>query len=632
MKIKSRLPKVYFSELKRVLRHFGGHLRPYRKSLTLAGLSLIGLALVEVGRPWPLKVVFDYVLFPGRARSGQIFTETVSTMTPLTILSLACLAVVVLSVLGGLFSYGQNYLFSAVGQKISGAIRLQLFSHIQSLPQSYHDTRETGDLMMRMTGDINLLKDLLVNLLVTLGSRFLIIGGMLAMMFWLDWQLTLVTLAVIPLLVATQLRFSGRIKAATRKQRAKEGQLATSVHDFFSGISVTRTFAREKKQEKLLSKSVGQDVKAGLKATRLEAAYSRMVEIITALGTCAVLWFGVRRVLVHSLSPGDLLVFIAYMRVLYKPLRDVAQLSARVAKATACGERVLEIIDIKPAVVDQPDAISAAGIKGEIQFNGVEFGYRPDRPVLKKITCRIPAGKTTAVVGPSGAGKSTIAKLLLRFYEPQQGSITIDGLDLRSYKIHSLRKRLTSLSQETFLFQTSLRENIGFADSKATPDQIEAAARKVGAEQFIRELPDGFDTVVGEGGLTLSGGQRQRIAFARAALRNSPIMIFDEPATGLDHQAEQVVKDALAYLREGRTLILITHRLNFIDLADWIILLENGEVKQTGSPEALLGQPGAYRQFYAAWLKSMGTRTGRFVSRSVSLEDDSIQSLAEKSI
>ncbi len=602
VKFKSPFARIDWAGLSRIFHHFGKHLKPHKKSLALGGVSLLGLALVELARPWPLKIVFDYILIPSRAQRDWNFLLPLTQWDPMTVLLLAAGGVILLAVLGALFSYAQNVLFASAGQKVTGAIRLELFSHIQRLPQSYHDYRQTGELLTRLTGDINLLKELLVSILITLGSRIFIVAGMLGLMFYMNWKLALLGLAVIPPLLLTTFRFTGRLKKVSRRAREKEGQLAADTYEGVSGISLTKIFGREKWHREVLEKSVSQEVKAGLKATRLEAAYSRWVEVLTALGTVLVLFFGVRQVLAGHLTAGNLLIFLSYLRSAYKPLRDVAQLSSRTAKATVCGERILEILSIRPDVIDKPEAVSARNIKGEIRFENVGFGYHPDRTVLRDLSFALPAGQTTAVLGSSGAGKSTIGKLILRLYEPSSGTIYIDGVPIENFRITSLRRRLTSLSQEAFLFRTSIYENIAFGNPKAGFEEVAAAARKVGADEFIRTLPEGYNTLVGEGGLTLSGGQRQRITFARAALRDSRIMIFDEPATGLDPQAEKAAQEALAGLKTGRTLILITHRLNFLGMADGVLFLEEGRLAEEGTPEELLNKKGKFFDFYQEWL------------------------------
>ncbi len=623
MDVKLKLPiaKMDWAGLRRIFHHFGNHLKPHKKGLALGGVSLLGLAIVELARPWPLKIVFDYILIPPdkEASKDWSFLLPLTNWDPMAVLTLAVGGIIALALLGALFSYAQNVLFASVGQKVTGAIRLELFAHIQRLPQSYHDYRQTGELMMRLTGDINLLKELLTSIFITLGSRIFIVLGMLALMFYMNWKLTLLAFAVMPFLLLTTIRFSTQLKEASRRSRKKEGQLSAAAYEGVSGISLTKIFGQEKRHQKLLGKSVSSDVKAGLKATKLEAAYSRWVDVLTAFGTVLVLFFGVQQVLSGHLTAGNLLVFLAYLRTAYKPLRDVAQLSSRTAKAIVCGERILEILHIEPDVVDQPEAISAGGIKGEVRFENVDFAYQAGRPVLSYLSFTLPAGKTTAIIGPSGAGKSTVAKLILRLYEPTMGIIRVDGVPIENYRVKSLRKRITSLSQEAFLFRTTIRDNIGFGNPKASFEEIVAAARKVGGDEFIRTLPEGYDTLVGEGGQTLSGGQRQRITFARAALRDSRIMIFDEPATGLDPQAEKVAREALSALKTGRTLLLITHRLNFLNLADRIVFIEEGRLSEEGTPYELLERKERFFRFYQEWL-SQNERRGLLESAAVASE------------
>lgn len=605
MRIRFRWPKIPVADLRRVQQYFGRHLAAHRAALMGGGACLLGMALVEMARPWPLKLVFDYVLLPKQQGISSFLDSLFAGWSAGVVLAFASLGLLVIALLSGLFNYGQTMLLGEVGHKVIGAIRLQMFSHIQRLPQSYHDQRETGDLMMRITGDLSLVKDLLVTVLMTLGSRIIIVLGMLAAMFWLDTTLTLIALSVVPVLILANTHFSSRIKEASRRQRRKEGLLADAVHESFVGIGLTKIFAQEKKQEKRFSKGVSSDVRAGLRIRKLEASFSRSVEIIAALGMALVLWFGVRRAMAHELSAGDLLIFVSYMRQLYRPVRDAARLSTRTAKALVSAQRVIDVLEIEAPVDDDPSALSASGIKGDIRFDRIRFAYHSDHPVLHDVSFAIPPGETTAIIGPSGSGKSTIAKLLLRLYEPTGGQIIIDGRDCRDYRVRGLRKQIAGLSQDITMFHASIRENIAFARPDATFEELVAAATKVGAHDFIEALPDGYETNVGEGGLTLSGGQRQRLAFARAALRDSRIMIFDEPATGLDAEAERAAKDALASLKEGRTLIIITHRLNFLDLADHAILIKDGQIVDEGAPGELLARGGPFQEYVRRWYDEM---------------------------
>ena len=611
LKFKSPLPKIEPSRTSRVLRHFGHHLRPHKKALGSGALALLGLALVQIAQPWPLKIIFDYVLLPNSANNDWAFIQALQSWNPTAITGLASGLIIGLALLGAFFVQVQTLSFASVGQKVAGSIRLELFTHVQGLPQSYHDYRQTGELMTRLTRDITMLKELLVSILIIMGGRVFVVLGMVAVMFYLNWMLTLIALAVLPLMSLTSLRFSGQLRNAIRRQRKKEGQLASSVYEGVDGIVLSKLFGQEKQHHTALRKLISSNVRAGLKTKRLQVSYERWVDVITATGMMLVLFFGVQQVLSGDLSAGSLLVFISYLRSTYKPLRQIARLSTSMSKATVSGERVLEILDMEPAIVDKPDGRSARRIQGEITFDEVRFSYKSGQLALDDVSFSIPANQTTVIVGQSGAGKSTIAKLVTRLYEPDSGQIYIDDVAIGDYLIKSLRKQITLMSQDSSLFRQTIQDNIRYAKPEATTVEVEAAAKKVGAHEFIQSLPDGYDTLVGEGGQTLSGGQRQRIAFARAALRESRIMIFDEPATGLDPAAESVTREALAALKKDRTIVLITHRLNLLDQADWIIFLENGVAVEQGTVDSLLELHGRFFEFQKEWLyqtESQGLR------------------------
>lgn len=606
MRVRYRIPKINIEGLQRVIGHFGSHLRPYRAKLALSMLALLGVSSMTILRPWPLKLVIDYLLNPDHQVSNIPFLGPLSAWDPLSVVLFAAGAVLAIAAVSGFLGYSQELLSKTVGHGVTASIRLQLFSHVQRLPQSYHDYRETGELITRLTGDISLLQDLLVETFVNLAGQLIIILGMLVIVFFIDWQLALLILAVMPLFIFASFGFSRRIKSAAGKQREKFGKMVSSMEETLAGISQVKVFAQEKQRDKLISKSVSRDFKAGLKTTRLSANYARIVELIAALGTGLVLFVGTRKALNGTISPGDLIIFLSYLRGIYRPIRSISRLSARIAKAVVRGEKVMEILEIEPEVKDRDDAVWAHKIKGRIRFEKVTFAYAGDNYILRDFSCSVPRSKTTVIIGPTGAGKSTIAKLLLRLYEPQQGIISIDGRDISEFKIQSLRRKITSLTQEAFLFQTSLRDNISFSKREATQQEIEKAAYMVGADQFIKKLPEGYDTIIGGGGLTLSGGQRQRVSFARAALRDSPIMIFDEPATGLDIHAEREAKEALRALKPHRVLIIITHRLNFLELADWAVFIRDGRLVEEGKPMELFHQRGDFYDYVGHEI----TRTG----------------------
>ena len=600
MQIKYRLTKVDTRALRGAFRHFGVYLKAQKGRLVISGLSALGVSLVTLANPWPIKLALDYVLIPSQPSSTSDVFSWLSEWDPMTILAFSAIAVLVISTLRGLFAYSQEVQSKAVGHQLVAKIRLRLFSHIQRLPQSYHDYRDTGELMTRLTGDMNLVQELLVSTVITLASQLVIIIGMLSLMFWMDWRLALVGVGITPLFLFAALRFSGKIQHSARKQREKYGELVSSMQESFAGISQIKGYAREKQREKIVGKSLSSDARADLKTTKLAAGYTRAVELITAVGTALALWIGVNRALDGALSAGDLIIFLAYMRGVYRPLRGVARLTTKIAKATTRAEKIIEILNMEPEVRDKPDAISARDMQGGFEFSGVSFRYDSGKQALRDFQCRLPAKKTTLIIGPTGAGKSTLAKLLLRLYEPSSGTILLDGRNITDFKVRSLRKRMTPLTQNTFLFRATVAENIAFGKSHATAEEITLAARKASAHEFIEELPDGYETLLGEDGLTLSGGQRQLISFARAALRDTPVMIFDEPATGLDIHTEARAKAALASLRRDRTVVIITHRLHFLDLADHVVFMRDGSLVGEGPPDKLRNSCCAFAEYIRA--------------------------------
>lgn len=576
--------RVEPGSIRRVFRHFGPHLRSYRSTLAIAALCTLGATVMELLRPWPLKLIFDGILMPTEGVRGFLDRLPLVGGEPGALLAAIALAILAIAVAGGLLRYGQAYLTSLVGQKIVAKIRVQLYGHIQRLSQSFHDTKSSGDLMTRLTGDINMMRDLVVNSFIQLSDSALVIVGMIGVMLWMDWQLTLVALAVAPALMLTTGKFSRELKGATRKQRRREGRLADTLAETIAAIKVIQAFTQEKEGQKRFSKQSGSTLKAGIAATRLEYRLNLVVQTIVGAGTAAALWFGVSRVQSGLLTPGDLLVFSAYLAMLYKPIRKLAAFTGRIAKATACGERVVETLEIEPDIKDAPDSVRAPRFRGAIAFEEVGFGYRGAEPVLRDLSFRIAPGEKVALVGESGSGKSTVVNLLLRFYDPTSGSVRIDGEDICRYTLTSLRRQIAVVLQESVLFNTTIRDNIAYGRLDASEEEIEAAARAANIQEFIEALPDAYDTVVGERGAMLSGGQRQRIALARAIIQDAPIIVLDEPMAGLDEASEAKVDEAMRRLMAGKTCLLITHDLRAAERADRILHLRHGRIVATTGP------------------------------------------------
>ncbi|MCB2134488.1 MAG: ABC transporter ATP-binding protein [Rhodobacteraceae bacterium] len=545
---------------------------------------MIAVATSEVLAPWPLKIVFDGILIQQDHSDSVTAWLTGTFGTGDGLLAASVLAILVIALAGGAAAYVQAYLIAAVGQKVVAAIRLDLYRHIQSLSHSYHDSASTGDIIARLTGDVRLMRDLMIDAVVFFAARILVILATVGIMAWMNWRLTLIALIILPALWIMSRHFGAQIKGAARRQRKNEGKIAIVMTESISAINVVKGFAREAYEEERFARQNSSSAEAGVLTTRLAAHMDRINQVLLALGTSVVLWYGVTLVRAGAISPGDLLVFTAYLTTLYKPVRKMASMAARVAKATASGERLLEIFDLQPDVAERPDAAEAGPLIGEVTLRGVSFAY-PDTPlVLSEADLTIRPGEVVALLGPSGTGKSSVAKLIMRFYDPVAGQVTIDGKDIRDFTLDSLRRNIAVVLQEAVLFAATIRENIAYGRLDASENEILAAARAAGADGFIRALPDGYDTIVGERGETLSGGQRQRIAIARAILRDAPILILDEPLTGLDTATATALMTELRSATRGRTTLLITHDPQCLTLADRVLHLENGGFVASSRP------------------------------------------------
>jgi ATP-binding cassette subfamily B protein len=571
----------------RLYKRFRGHLAAHRTTLLFAGLCMAGTALMEILQPWPIKIIFDGLLIP--QTDPQTLPNRIKDAlgNDNLFLAVASLSILVIAAIGGLFAYGQTYLISSVGHKVVASVRLELYSHIQRLSQNFHDASGSGDLLARLTGDVRLMRDVLVSALIRSTTRCLVVFGTLVIMALMDWRLTLVALVIVPLLVLTMAHWGVKIRGAARKQRKKEGNIANVMAESLSAIKVIRAYAREDYEHERFAIENSASTDMELKAARLEGYLNRLVQVILALGTCVVIWYGVLRVRAGALSPGDLIVFSAYLTGLYKPIRRLAAQTARLSKATVSGERILAILDQDPEIKEHQNAVPAPQFKGRIEFDNVRFAYVLGKDVLTAANLRIRPGEKVALFSESGSGKSTIAHLVLRFYDPQSGYVRIDGRDIRQYTLASLREQISILLQDSILFNATVRDNIAYGKLDATEDEIVAAAKAANAQDFITRLPAGYETIVGERGATLSGGERQRIAIARAMIREAPIVILDEPMTGLDAVNEQSVKEALLRLMASRTCILITHDPAMARLADRILTIRNGTLEELDKRELL---------------------------------------------
>ncbi len=581
----------------RILKYFWPHVREYRLLVCGSLLALfaeVGLRLLE---PWPLKFVFDYVIGTG-SRRGPAFIQSLAAAGPMTLLTSAAAAVVVFTGLRALASFWQTIGFAQIGNRALTRVRSQLYRHVQYLSLSFHTRSKTGDLVIRMMTDLGMLQDVAVTALFPLIAKMLIVAGMVVLMFWMQWQLALIAVLVFPVFWLRSLTVGKRIREVARKQRKREGAMAATFAESIGAIktvqalSLEETFARSFSSEN--EKSLQQDVKG----KRLSAGLERSLDVVIALATALVLWYGTVLVLRKALTPGALLVFLAYLKSAYRPVQDFAKYTGRLAKASAAGERVIDLLERVPDVRDLSGAVRAPSLAGAVRFEDVGFAYEPGRDVLRHIQLEAVSGQRVAIVGSSGSGKSTLVSLLLRLYDPSSGRVTVDGRDIREFTLESLRSQISIVLQDNVLFAASVRDNIACGRPEVTADQVEAAARLANAHEFIQTLPQGYDTILGERGSTLSQGQRQRIAIARAAIRQAPILILDEPTTGLDRKNERAVLEALERLAKQRTTFLISHDLQQAARMDLLLFLEDGRIIEQGSHSDMMRLNGRYAELY----------------------------------
>ena len=573
--------------------------RPYRVSLAIIFVAMLVETIAGLGAPWPLKVVIDYAVgqHPPPAWMLAVFGPAL-TANAKALAAIAASGVVLLTVLGGLASYVDNYLTESVGQWVANDLRMRVYDHLECLSFSYYDTHQTGLLLSTITEDVATVQDFVSESTLAILIDGMTIIGMLGLMLWLNWSITLIVVAITPALLLFAARFRRAVKKATRELRRRQSDIVAIVQVGLESMRTVQVLGAQDVELARLGEASQATVNAALSARRIKSLLSPLVGLIVASCTAVVLWRGTGLILAGGMTVGSLTVFLAYLGRFFKPVQDLAKMTNAIAQTNVGLERIQSILEIPMSAQERPGAREPEPFTGAIEFEHVAFSYQPDAPLLRDITFSVAPGEFLGIVGATGSGKSSIASLIPRFYDPTSGRILIDGHDIRDFTLRGIRRHIGFVLQETVLFHGTVRENIAYGRHRATDAEIISAAELAHADEFIVKMPGGYDALVGERGLTLSGGQRQRIGIARAFIRNAPILILDEPTASLDTEAEQLVMGGLDRLMKGRTVIMITHRLDTLRRADRVIVVQGGIVAEQGAHDALLAANGIYAHLY----------------------------------
>jgi ABC-type multidrug transport system fused ATPase/permease subunit len=583
-----------------MLRFIRTLIQPYRRTLIGIFLAMLIETAMSLATPWPLKIIIDSVV--GHHKLTPWLEHLIGSLPDdaarLHMAIIAATAFVAIAVIGAVASYIDNYYTENVGQWVAHDLRMRMYHHLQRLSLGYYGTHDTGTILSTLTTDIQTIQSFASSSTLSIMVDMLTILCMLGLMFWLNWDFTLIAIAVTPFLLLFVSRFKKSVKSATKEVRKEQSKIVAVAQQGLQSMQVVKAFGQEKTEEALLYDVSEATVTAALKARSIKALLSPVVNITVAACTAIVLWRGAVLILAHSMTIGELTVYLAYLAKFFKPVKDLATTTNAVAQVTVGVERIREILDTDTIIPDDPDGLEPETLAGEIEFEHISFGYDPAHPVLTDLNLKIKRGQFVGIVGPTGSGKSTVVSLIPRFYDVQSGTVRIDGQDIRKYKLQDLRKHIGYVLQDTVLFQGTIFDNIAFGHPGATKEEVIAAAKLANAHDFIMAMPLGYDTPVGDRGLTLSGGQRQRIGIARVMIRNSPILLLDEPTAALDSESEKLVIDALEKLMKGKTVIAIAHRLSTIRDADQIAVIKDGVVAENGSHDDLMARNGLYAELH----------------------------------
>jgi subfamily B ATP-binding cassette protein MsbA len=572
-------------------------LRPYRGWLAIVFLAM----LVEIGAslaaPWPLKLVLDDALGTHHLPDWLAWAHDYGIgRHTLGVALFAGIATLLIAVVGAVATYIDNYYSTSVGQWVANDLRIRIYAHLHRLSLRYYDHAKSGALISTITTDVTTLQNFASSSTLDILVDFITIIFMIGLMFWLDWDFTLIALAITPFLLVFVMHLKKAVKEVTRTVRQRQSEIVAVVQQGLGSVRSVTAFGRQDLELARLEAASHATVDAAMQARRVKSLLSPVVGIVVAFCTAIVLWKGTSLITAGTMTAGALTVYLAYLAQFFKPVKDLAAMTSSIAQTTVALERIQKILAADDIIVEKPGAIDPGRAEGQITFDNVSFAYEEEAPILNGVTFQIEPGQIVGIVGPTGSGKSTVLSLVPRFYDASSGRVAIDGIDVTDYKLSALRSQIGYVLQETVLFRGTIRENIAYGRPGATEDEIIEAAKIANAHEFIVRMPHGYDSMVGERGDTLSGGQRQRIGIARAVVRNSPIMILDEPTAALDTESEVLVMEALKRLMQGRTVIMIAHRLSTIRDADTIVVLKEGVVAEQGSNDELIARGGLYAE------------------------------------
>ncbi len=560
----------------------------------IAMLFEVGLRLLE---PWPLKILFDELFKkPGTPHS---FSWS-QGMDPTRLLVVCVGAMVAIASLRAVAAWIATVGLSLVGNRVLSRCRKELFDHLMRLSLSFHQRSGKGDLLNRVVSDVGRVQEVAVTALLPFLTHILTLSGMMIVMLWMDVRLGLIALGVVPVFIFISSSVGTKLRSAARDQRRREGEMATSASEALGAIRVSHAYGLGGTLGAIFDHQNNKSLRDGVRGARLSAGLERSVDIMIAVAGACVIWLGASRALKGEVSPGDLIVFVSYLRSAFRPLKDAAKFAGRMAKASASGERILEVLETHPEIQDRSHAQQLNAPITSLEFSHVTFGHDPTQNTLADVSFRVQRGERLVLVGSSGAGKSSVLNLVLRLHDANAGRVLVNGEPIDHWTVASLRSGIAVVLQESVLFRASIHENIACATQGATRAGVERAAMSAGIHDFVKQLPEGYDTVLGERGDTLSGGQRQRIAIARAVIRNANLLLLDEPTSGLDHATSEHVNATLDELEHDRITVLATHDLACIREQDIVALLEHGRVIEHGRHSVLRDSGGRYAEMYAA--------------------------------